>query len=179
MIHERVTALEASVVALQDGHRIAHSRISDLEAKMTESTKYNAKLEERLREALTTAEKAHTDLEAKTSSEFSKAHEEYAKEATVKSRINVIEHRIEEMHSMVQSLRGQVPQAQPHQPSDPRSPAADWWRDAEPAPASSPAAGSIGAAVQASETPATGQPTSFGPSQKDHSESPLGPNSSA
>ena len=174
-----MTALEASVVALQDGHRIAHSRISDLEAKMTESTKYNAKLEERLREALTTAEKAHTDLEAKTSSAFSKAHEEYAKEVTVKSRINVIEHRIEEMHSMVQSLRGQVPQAQPQQPSDPRSPAADWWREAEPAPASSPAAGSIGAAVQAQGAPSAGQPTSFGPGQQDRSESPLGPNSSA
>ena len=73
LIHERVTALEASVVALQDGHRIARSRLSDLEVKCKESLTKYTKLEERLQQALATAENAHKDLEAKTSAAFSKA----------------------------------------------------------------------------------------------------------
>ena len=101
------------MAALKEGHRIAHSRLSDLEMKSKEAMKATENLEARFLKAFENAETAHHDLQKKTSDAFDKAHSEYAKERSVQDRIKVIEHRISEMDNLVRSLRGPMPQAQP------------------------------------------------------------------
>ena len=139
LVHERVTALEASVVALQEGHRIAHSRLSDLEAKMKSSNDAAQNLEKRVADALKTAQETYTALEKKTSEAFAKAHTEYANERSVQDRIKVIEHRILEMDELVRSMGRQSPAQGGAPAAEPRSPAGEWWREA-PASTQSPQA---------------------------------------